>query len=374
MGDDAIQTDVSTGTDEQEHKPTGGIKSRREEMMEYLEGQRNREFLEESQLNPDDLKAPDVAAPGAQATPEVTEVEKQVASQTAEPAKVETPSKEKAPSVLEATPDAMVTVKINGEEKLVSLAELTKGYQKDVAGDRKLEQAAQKERELEIREAVLKDRETRTAPAPATEPGADKTVSPEDEQKALNEKAKNLAMDLADGEIEKAIPVIVELLAGGKRDVSGGDTGSQVDPNQLVDAVTAQVTAQLENQRAYNDFNTQFKEIADEPDRMKIANMFYHEEINKAFDEGRAITYREAIMSAGQRTKDLLGLKDPDPPPPEDKKDDKKEFADRKEKKKTINTLPSAGGTHAAESKEPVELTPSQVIANMREARQKGRV
>lgn len=367
---DAIQTDVSTEGQEVEARPQMGIKSRREEMMEYLEGQRNTEFAEEAAVDISTLKSDvgEVNEAGGGEAPVEKQIEEQVAKQVEQPIEKTV----EQPKVVEATPDTLVTIKVNGESVQVPLSELAKGYQKDVAGDRKLEAAAAKERELAIREAVLADREARgvkpaeVIPPEKTEPTVD-----------VKEKAKSLAMDLADGEIDKAIPIIAEILSKVERagDVSE-DGGGQVDPVALVDAVTAQVKLQLENDRAYNDFTNTYKAIAEDDDRMKVANIFYREEIDKAHSEGRNITYREAIMAAGERAKKLFNL--PEETIPEVKEEVKPrlktELSTRQERKKTIQNIPSAGVTHAAEKKDEGEANPSATIQKMREERLRGRV
>lgn len=98
-------------------------------------------------------------------------------------------------------------IKVNGEEREIPADELKSFIQKDLAGDKKLQQASDKERQLALRETQLQQLETklRTTMSPQQQP------SPEDAKK-LRETIKSAFDKVYDGDLESATETLMQVM------------------------------------------------------------------------------------------------------------------------------------------------------------------
>jgi hypothetical protein len=222
--DTAIQTDVvdvgEKGTDVAENVFDTEKKSVRSEIMDQIVKKRRQELDQEIE---EDLPAEE-------------SFEEKIA--VAEPEPVKEPER--------------LTVKIDGEERKVTEAEIRE-YQKQVAADKRLEEAAALRRSLEERQAAIEARER--------ELEARRTVEVEDDIDP-SVLAEDLIESVTMEDKERTTEIIKKLR--GKKDVAAIQQAPAVDPRYIDSAVTAALDRK-EQAKAVERFNSEFPELATRP-------------------------------------------------------------------------------------------------------------
>lgn len=275
--------------------------------------------------------APPAAAPAPAATPESSQIEQQLVDE---------------PRVLtEGLDKVMVLAKIDGVEQQVSVADLTRQYQKNGAADKRLAEATQLLREAKALAAPpvrVEDAQGNPDSSPAPKPAGDGT-----------ETAKAFVTALFEGDEAKALAALTNLGIGR----SEGST--QIDVNQLASQLTPAVRQQLVEESALEKFGRDYSDIVADPYLADIADRF----LAQGLKDGKS--YPEAMDEAGKLTRGWLAAKAPAPspsaPPP---------TTDRNAKlnrKAGIDEVPAVNKT-ATSTQEPPQ-TPTQVIEEMKKAR-----
>ena len=162
-----------------------------------------------------------------------------------EPAPAEAVEADPVPSVEE------VTVKINGEKKVVPLTDVVAAYQKDGAADKRLQQASLVEKSLTEREQALKRREdefdakVRVPEAPAVDRKANVTE--------LREAIYDGDEDALDAALEKVLPENEQPVA------------QPIDEAAIVAKATQKALYQIELGNAVKKFEDEYADLADNP-------------------------------------------------------------------------------------------------------------
>ena len=239
----------------------------------------------------------------------------------------------------------LVTVKIDGRERQVTVEEMQRQFQKNGAAESRLEEATRL-----LNEARATAQASAPPPVGVAGPGAktDSTDAPE----GGGDGAKAFLSSLFEGDEEKATAALNKLL-GGRNQVP-----NQPNDQELAAKLTPVIRQQMLQESALEKFESDFSDVMADPYLESVAAGFIQESIN----EGK--TFVEALEVAGPKTRDWIASKAPkaDPGPnPTMTRDAKLE---RKARIDQIPTLNKAASSTA----EPAQTT-ADVIAEMRKAR-----
>lgn len=237
----------------------------------------------------------------------------------------------------------MVKVKIDGQEREVSVADMQRQYQINGAAEVRLQQATR----------LLNEARARAAAAPpvgsdARQGNGDSAAAPENQPTA-----KEIVQALFTGSEEEATQAVQKLLAGRSTPVAPTH-----DPEQLVEQLAPVLKQQLVVESALDKFMAANADIVQDPHLVDLTNRFLEAEV------AGGKPYPEALQAAGEQTRGWLarmGVKpaaEPAPTTPRDKK---------LERKAAMDNLPALNQT-AASTQEPPQSA-SDVIAQMRKAR-----
>ncbi|MFG6159632.1 hypothetical protein ACGTNG_12570 [Halomonas sp. 1390] len=127
------------------------------------------------------------------------------------------------------------TMKVNGQEREVP-AEQVKAYlQKDIAGDYKLQQAAERERQLAAWEQTLREQESQRRQAASQQP-------PESGAEEARQKAKDVLAKFYDGDDDAAAEALVSFMTQHQ--------GQQLSPDELLTQAEQRATQAIERREA----------------------------------------------------------------------------------------------------------------------------
>ena len=243
--------------------------------------------------------------------------------------------------------DKKIKVKVDGVESEVTEQEIRE-YQKQKAADKRLEDSARREKELNERQARLDDRERQLA-----QQAAIKVVEELDDSEELAEKLISSVFD----EDKKTAADIIRKLKTEK----GVSATQKIDQSEVNRAVTTALS-ERERQDAIAKFNTEYKDLAERPGLRTEVNERTKIEMRNDPDA----SWEDIIIRAAKFVrKDLakiVGAK-------EEKPDVKTELEIRAEKKSelgnSVKTTVSAKDDMEVVPKGP-NLTPIQQIMKSR--------
>lgn len=248
------------------------------------------------------------------------------------------------PATPVALSDEFVTIKVYGEERQAPKADVEKAggvaaYQKAVAADVKLQQAAQREAELSAKEARLlqiaqnlrnglDENGQPLAPKPPVTGVPASAISKD----ALEATVKGLYSGDAE-EATAALGTLIEQIAARQ------GTSNQVSP-EIVRAVTAQVEERIQAREATSMeardvaeanriFREDFKDIANDPDMMVWAKGMANTLANAPENQGKSRS--EIAREVGNRIREKLGRP-------------KSEIESRRKLKESLPQSPSGSG------------------------------
>jgi hypothetical protein len=275
-----------------------------------------------------------------------------------------TPKAEDDPKEPEPVPDdgptlatedlatSRVKVKIDGQEEELTVSQLVRGFQKDSAASKRLQEASDRAKELDERERALSEREQALTAKPEPEPQPD----PQPDQPSFN---RDVGKDLVDaiykGEDDKALDALEKLQVTG-RPVE--QPTPQVDVAALKQEVQTDLRNELKVEEALKTFQSDFSDIVSDPVLAGVADSFLNDELQSESDLSVALT------NAGQRTREWINQKAPQPeektptPSPE-----------KSARKQQIDNLPAAGGSKEPVKEPPKRQTTADVIAEMKAKR-----
>ncbi len=254
----------------------------------------------------------------------------------------------------------MVKVKVDGVEKEMPIDEVVKGYQKDAAASKRLQQAAEKERELERQRAELEQLKAQMQ-------SGKEIVSPsgqEPDADDLDRQIEEAMTAIVVGDDEKATELMKALIKGrGKATAT-----QQID----IDALKQSVKQELVQEREATDREVAFQSFleanpafADESSPQRKYGDYLFQTKYAAQIEAGDISYLEALNEAAEEANRIYGPKEPD----SGRGDVRSESTgtSKLERKKAIDNVPVAGAraVKAAQAPETVNDT----ITEMRKAR-----
>jgi hypothetical protein len=305
METDATQEGALTETPEKEERQL----SRREQMMVQLEEKTEAQLYEESGITPDKSE------PAPEPEPK------------AEPAHEE---------------DAVVKVKIDGEEKEIPLSELKKGYQKDATASKRLEEVAREKAQLAAERAAFEAERKAQLEKQSIAVQADPTPVDDGVDAALD--------NFVEGDKDQ----MRELLRRALKERAPQDPTPI--PHEELDRLVEERLSIREEARehagAQAAFKKDYSDIFTDPDLLAAANRRYYAKI----DEGKSIT--DAMAEAGKETKEWMQAKT-----------GSTQISDKQKRKENIDNLPTAGARASATPTDETAENTSKIIADMRKAR-----
>lgn len=239
----------------------------------------------------------------------------------------------------------LVTVKIDGRERQVTVEEMQRQFQKNGAAEARLEEATRL-----LNEARATAHKPAAPPVGIADPGGkpDSTNAPE----GGDDGAKAFLSSLFEGDEEKATEALNRLL--------GGRNQVPIQPNEqeLAAKLTPVIRQQMLQESALEKFESDFSDVMADPYLETVAAGF----IQEAVDGGTP--FIEALEIGGNKTRDWIASMAPkaDPGPTPTMTRDAK-----LERKARIDQIPTLNKA-ASSTVEPTQTT-ADVIAEMRKAR-----
>jgi hypothetical protein len=251
------------------------------------------------------------------------------------------------PVPMETLDNLQVRVKIDGQDRVMSLHDLRRSAQLDGAAHARLEQANKLLKDAQ--EAVAKAG-TKPPVGVETKPGSGDSSATSKDVTAV---AKDLVQALFVGDEEAAVATVTKLLAGAQ-------PSAPLDPSAIARQVAPAVRQQLSQEEAEKQFRSDYKDVIGDPILVTVADRMFEE----VMAEEPQKSYAEALIESGNRTRQWLESRTgrPATEPPT--------ASTRQEKlaaKARIDNVRALGRTDTKQ--EPAIETPSQVIQKMREAR-----
>lgn len=256
-------------------------------------------------------------------------------------------------------------LKVNGLEREVSAEQLRAYVQKDIAADIRLQQAADRDRRLQAREAEIERRAKQLEQSLTQE-----RKTPEEKMQA----AKAVLSKLYDGDEDEAAKSLVELLESGRQ-----QNVPTFDESKITSLVSRQVQNELtvkERQRRAEEWsksteqgikalreNEMYKPIATDPNLWNLVDAKTEEYLNKMQGNDPEFTNKMPAELIEMAAKDVMDWYSA-------KANVGKPSAQRQERKQTISRTPQARATAHQQPKEPeIDMSPAAVIARMRAGR-----
>lgn len=254
-----------------------------------------------------------------------------------------------APEVLDEADygTVKVKVKVDGQEVMMPLAEVAKGYQKDAVASRRLEQAARERQELEAFRRQLAEQEQRLTQARQA------PLSPEgDAGDDLEAQIKAAMSALIDGDEDQAAQAL--------RKVVGRQAATPaIDEEAIIAKAEARIEAkrqEAENADAWREFVDSNPAFADETSKQRQYGDYLFNTVYGPKLEAGELSYREALRAAAQ---DVATVFQGEPEAPA--------RSVREERKQRIDNLPTAGARAVRQA--PKSESVEDVLEDMRRMR-----
>lgn len=248
------------------------------------------------------------------------------------------------------------TARVDGEDLTLSGDELITGWQKGSAAARKFEANAARAKELDARDAALREKEQ-------SQPSSD-AVNPALSSPDVRTRASEIVDSLFSGDADEATEAVAKILDAQK-------PSAPPDVNALAAAVSQMVEERSGQKAAGDAFKKSFPEIVKDPFLMNRADAF----ADQVEDEHPEMSKAEIFIEAGNRTREWIGSlagekvtpKAPTPAPAVSSTDLQARRVRKAEASKSVVTATSKiAGLGAPEVAPP---TPSEIIAQMKAGR-----
>ncbi len=253
----------------------------------------------------------------------------------------------------------MVKVKVDGVEQEMPIDDVVKGYQKDAAASKRLQQAAEKERELEQQRAELEQLRAQIQSSQVNNQPSGQGSDADD----IDQQIEDAMSAIAVGDDEKATELMKVLIKGrGKATAT-----QQID----IDALKQSVKQELELERAASERELTFKSFLDDnpefadatsPQR-KYGDYLFQTRLAAQIESGE-ISYQEALDEAAAEAKRIYGSAEPGQGATGKTESTTKS---KQERKQAIDNVPIAGGRAAKAAQTPE--TVDDAITEMRKMR-----
>lgn len=247
---------------------------------------------------------------------------------------------EETPGVSSQPEAETIKVKVDGIEQEIPIDQARATLQKNMAADKRLNDAVLKQRELQQWEQRLQQQEQQLQP-PVTPPNT-------------TEKLQVAVDALYDGDTEDAVKALSEVI---------GRNGATLNPEQISQQASEQVMQTLAKRQFDSDvaeantqFHQEFADIASDPTLLNIADQKTIELMSLHADW----TPSQITTEAGRQTREwvqgLTGQRSP---------------TTRAERKQNLQSMPRSSGSVAYQppAKNDGPKSPQEVIAAMRQSR-----
>jgi multidrug efflux pump subunit AcrA (membrane-fusion protein) len=254
---------------------------------------------------------------------------------------------------------------VNGQERLVPLDQAKAQLQKQIAAEVRLQQAAERNKQLDVREAQIRQSEAalqaklQQMTTPPSSPARDDADDAD-----LEKESRDVVSGLFRGTEDEAAANLAKLLKGTR---SRAPQTPQIDPNKLVEQTATVVRKQLSAEQLDRDAREGFAKFSEDyPELLSDPGLFAYADSLTTTIEAEHPEWKpsQVILEAGKRTKAWVdGIKGPtdDTAAPSTN--------DRRERKRQLRPMPRpASGREPASQPEAPE-TPGSVLAEMRKAR-----
>ena len=250
---------------------------------------------------------------------------------------------------------------VNGQPRELTEEQYDRYIQKDMAGDEKLQRAAQIERQLADKARALQEKEQQLSQSAQTPP--DQGASDEQVEQLLTEYHELLL----DGDTDAARVKMREIMKAGR------SNPTPVDPAAIARQVATQVKTEQAREAhdksvkdAWAAFKQDYSALLSDDGAMAYADA----QIKKLRAENPGMPHKDLFLTAGKLTAERLGLSGERKPSADTKAAADAARAERLERKGKITPLPGAvGKRNTGKPKVDVDHSPAAKIARMRQAR-----
>jgi len=329
-------------------------------VMDHISDQRTQQMADDNELDVDDIRGK-TTTPEEEPKPKEEDEIIAAIDDDVDLVKEADAEDQINKALIEDEENTFVTMKINGVEKEVSVADIKRDAQKVGSSTERFEAAAEDRRAAqEILDEVKKLKDGATAPVS----NADAAAPTEDNDKPSvdTDAVKKVVDAIYAGKEEDSVEALTELLAQQGR----GNTTQNEQPID-VETVVAQVTDKLNNDKALADFKVEYADVWKNPVLAKTADGILATQLAAGVPFAEALTasgkeVREQIKAAAES----MGYTKTEEPDPEKKEDDKTSKAKRK---KSIDNVKSSGNKASTSVAEDEPQGTSAVIAEMAASR-----
>lgn len=245
--------------------------------------------------------------------------------------------------------------KVNGQIVEIDEENYDRGYQKALAGDQRLREAAQREAALrQLEQRLYQDQQQSQQESRPPEQGA------EEVRKAVNTAIESLL----DGDTDAATD---RLLAA----IESGRGSSTPNMEQLLSQVSTRVDRTIEERErnrmlreGYESFKRDYADVMSDPDAFAFADL----KVKQIEADEPYLTPGEVFAKAGQIARDRLGLRKPEG---EQEQGPDQRDVRRQRKAAGIKPLPRAqGSARSTQGKEPeVDYSPKAIVQRAKASR-----
>ena len=244
-----------------------------------------------------------------------------------------------------------MTVKVDGIEQEMPIDEARAVIQKNLAADKRLNDAVLRQQQLQQWEQKLVQREQQFQAKP--------TVQSADTGGDLKEQVQTAVDKLYDGDTDEAVEALTGIIEGRNQATPINTDAIVAQAKEEVLQIQRKDEFEKEVMTARSQFNEQFKELAEVPELMDQADQRTITLMNEHPDW----TPTQIIMEAGRKTQEFVN-------------NIRGDGADngqttRSERKANIKPMPRSNGSinYQTEAPKPEKISSKQVISQMREAR-----
>lgn len=236
-----------------------------------------------------------------------------------------------------------IKLKVDGEEKSMTLEQAQAELQRRESGSARLQQAAEAYKQLEERTKALEEREQFLTKA-----------TEEEQEESLEETAREILSDIMNADEDAA----AEKLASMIKNVSGARPATE-DQNKIIDLAVQrakqEAAEQSEAQEALNSFFSEYPELLPETDPVAFKMADTMTDIVVA--ENPDWSKKQIFLEAGKRVREFRGKSDESP---------------RKQARSNIQQMPAAGTarqTSMVERQSTSQQSVSEYVENERRLR-----
>jgi len=216
-----------------------------------------------------------------------------------EPEPVDLPIEDNLEEEVEEEPvPQTVKLKVNGQEREMSLDQVIAIAQKQEAADARLQEAAQRMQEIERREQEF---EAKASSQPSAQ---DVGATPSSDE--LKKMARDYHEALLDGDDDLADELFIQIQNSGRQQPT-----QNIDPDQLADQVIqkseqrkAEATRQAEIKDAQTYFVEEFADIAGDSDLYNMADQI----TAQLMQEDPSLSPKDLVTVAGNRVREKMGI------------------------------------------------------------------